>query len=270
MLIGIKDILKKAQRRKVAIGAFNVFNLESAQAVVEAAEELGAPVIVQTTPKAIAYSGIQYLADIIKKLAKGAKVPVVFHLDHGLNLETIADCLTAGYSSLMIDGSSLPFTENVAITKKAVEMADKKKVAMEGEIGTLSEHLRFTNPEEAEDFARQTKVNSLAVSVGSSHGHAPVEKLDLYLLRKIHYRVYIPLVLHGASGVSDEDIKGAIKHGVCKINIDTELREKFTGAVRKIIRNEKVVDPRDYLSSAKEAVKNAVKQKILLFGSINA
>lgn len=269
MLVNLRDLLKRAYRKKVAIGAFNAYNLETAKAVVKAAEGLNSPVIVETTPKAIEYAGLKYLSTLIKEIAKNVEIPVVLHLDHGLSIEMVEQSIEAGYTSVMIDGSHLPLFENIALTKKVVEIARKKGIPVEGELGTVTEHLRFTNPEEVPEFVRKTGIDSLAVAIGSSHGHAPKEELDLELLFKIRRRTNIPLVLHGASGVSDPDIKGAIQRGIAKINIDTQLREVFTASIRENIKDPQIVDPREYLKKAEEAVVKLVEEKILLFGSMN-
>jgi len=269
MLVSSKELLHKAQRKKVALGAFNAYNLETAKAIIQAAENLNSPVIVETTPKAIEYSGLKYLSTLIRQMAADANVPVILHLDHGLSIEMAQDCLEAGYTSIMVDGSHLPLLENIALVRKTVELAKKKGIPVEGELGTLSEHLRYTNPKEVAEFVRKSRLFSLAVSIGSSHGHAPKEELNIELLSEIRRKTDVPIVLHGASGVSDSDIKNAILNGICKINIDTQLREVFTQAVRVGITNEKVIDPRDYLAKAREAVQKAVEEKILLFGSMN-
>lgn len=269
MLVNLKDLLKRAYQRKVAIGAFNAYNLETVKAIIEAAESLNAPVIVETTPKAIRYADLRYLSNLIKNIASDVKIPVVLHLDHGLSIEMVEDCLEAGYTSIMIDGSHLPFLENVALTKRAVELASKKGIPVEGELGTITEHLRFTNPEEVPEFVRRTGVSSLAISFGSSHGHAPKEELNLGLLSKIKRKTSIPLVLHGASGVSDVDIKGAIQRGIAKVNVDTDLRIAFTNGIQEALKERQFIDPRDYLNNAKESVKKIVEEKILLFGSMN-
>ena len=269
MLSKLQDLIQKAQRKKVALGAFNAYNLETVKAVISAAEDLNAPVIVQTTPKAIEYAGLKPLSSIVKNLANDTFVPVVLHLDHGLTIEMVKECLDAGYGSVMVDGSHLPLLENIALTQQAVMLAHQKGIFAEGELGTLTENLKFTNPEEVPEFVRKTGVDLLAVSIGSSHGIAPKEELKLELLGKIKAKTNIPLVLHGASGVSDVDVKGAIQRGIVKINIDTELREVFTKAIRDGIKDRQIIDPRDYLKKAQEAVKQAVVQKILLFGSVN-
>jgi len=269
MLVNLRDLMKKAYKKKVAIGAFNAYNLETARAIIQAAEGLNAPVIVETTPKAIEYAGLDYLSTLIKKMADDVTVPVVLHLDHGLSIDMVESCLDAGYTSVMIDGSHLPLLENIALTQKVVEIASKKGIPVEGELGSVTEHLKFTNPEEVPIFVKKTGVFSLAVAIGSSHGHAPKEELDLDLLSKIRNKTDLPLVLHGASGVSDADIKGAIQRGIAKINIDTELREVFTETIKEEMRHLQSIDPRYYLKKAEEAVRKRVEEKILLFGSVN-
>jgi ketose-bisphosphate aldolase len=269
MLVNLKDLLKRAYKKKVALGAFNAYNLETIRGIIKAAEGLNAPVIVETTPKAIEYAGLKYLSTLIREMADDASIPVVLHLDHGLSIEIVEQAIEAGYTSVMIDGSHLPLFENIALTKKAVEIAHKKGIPVEGELGTVTEHLRFTNPEEVPEFVRKTGVDSLAVAIGSSHGHAPKEELDLELLSRIRRKTDIPLVLHGASGVSDPDIKGAIQRGIAKINIDTNLREVFTASIRENIKDPQIIDPRQYLKAAEDAIAKLVEEKILLFGSMN-
>lgn len=265
MLISSKKLLKDAQKNGYAIGAFNASNLEIVQAIVEAAKELDSPVIVETTPKAIEYAGLEYLAEIVKLAAEKNPIPVVLHLDHGLSVEMVEKCLKAGYTSVMIDGSHFPLHQNISLTQEVVLLAHKKGIPVEGELGQVTAHLRLTNPDEVSEFVRRTSVDSLAVAIGSSHGHAKNEKLNLRLLEEIRKKTDIPLVLHGASGVSNPDIKEAIKRGICKINIDTEIREVFTQTLKKSLGGS--IDPRDYLGKAKEAVCNLIKEKIRLFGS---
>lgn len=269
MLVSVKDLFHQAQREKFALGAFNVYNLETVLAVAEAADELRSPVIIETTPKAIEYAGLDFLAGLIKKAALKTEAPVILHLDHGLTIELAEECIEAGYTSIMIDGSHLPLPENIALTKRAVEIGHKKKVWVEGELGGLTGEIRLTDPHEVPRFVKETNVDSLAVSLGSKHGHAKDEKLDLELLYRIREKTHLPLVLHGSTGVPDEDIRGAVMRGVCKVNVDTLLKETFTQAISESLKR-KFIDPRVYLKNAKEAVKNQVKERMLLFGSVNA
>lgn len=267
MLVTSKKLLLEAQREGYAIGAFNASNLELVKAIINAAENLESPVIVETTPKAIEYAGLKYLSVIIKKAAEMTHIPVVLHLDHGLSVNIVEECLEEGYTGIMIDGSHLSLDKNISLTQEVILISHRKKIPVEGELGEVTAYLRLTNPDEVSYFVRQTNIDSLAVAIGSSHGHAKDEKLNLELLEKIRKKTDIPLVLHGASGVSDSDIKEAIKRGICKINIDTEIREVFTEAVKNSLKNQESLDPRIYLKKGEEKVRELIERKIKLFGS---
>jgi fructose-bisphosphate aldolase class II len=278
MLTSLAEILPRARKNGYAVGAFNVSNLEFAQAVILAASEMKSPVIVQTSEKAIDYAGLSPLSALIIELAQKVKVPVVLHLDHGRNFKIAKQCLEVGYTSVMVDASRLPFRDNVFVMRKTVAEARKHKASVEGELGPIAGVEDYveqgeaykTDPEHARIFVEQTDVDALAVSVGLAHGlELKNEKLDLALLKKIGATVSVPLVLHGASrGVSDREIKRAIVYGVAKINIDTDLRVAWSSAVRRFLSVDKTVyDPRTILSIGTEAVRRAVVQKIKLFGS---
>ena len=295
-----KTILQKAQRSKYAVGHFNVNNLEILQGIVAAAEKLNAPVILSTSEGAIKYAGIEYLLCLAQTAARLAKVPVAFHLDHGRDLKIIKKAIAIGYSSVMFDGSHLPFEENVKITKKVVQWAHKKEVSVEAELGTIggaedlvsTRKIFYTDPQQAEEFVKRTKCDFLAIALGTSHGaykFASKAHLRIDLLKEIRKRVKIPLVLHGASGVSssliqeaqkygaqlsgfsgvpDAQIREAIKNGICKINTDTDLRLAFYAAVRKVIMTQpKDFDPRHLLAPAREAIQKVAEGRIKLFGS---
>jgi len=295
-----KTILQKAQRSKYAVGHFNVNNLEILQGIVAAAEKLNAPVILSTSEGAIKYAGIEYLLCLAQTAARLAKVPVAFHLDHGRDLKIIKKAIAIGYSSVMFDGSHLPFEENVKITKKVVQWAHKKEVSVEAELGTIggaedlvsTRKIFYTDPQQAEEFVKRTKCDFLAIALGTSHGaykFASKAHLRIDLLKEIRKRVKIPLVLHGASGVSssliqeaqkygaqlsgfsgvpDAQIREAIKNGICKINTDTDLRLAFDAAVRKVIMTQpKDFDPRHLLAPAREAIQKVAEGRIKLFGS---
>ncbi|MEM2642958.1 MAG: class II fructose-1,6-bisphosphate aldolase [Candidatus Bathyarchaeia archaeon] len=301
MLVTNKELLLKAQKEAYAIGAFNIQNLESLLAVVEAAAEEKSPVIVAVTPSAIKYGGLNYLARLVKTAAETTPVPMSLHLDHGEDLETVKKCLEAGFTSVMIDGSNLPFEENVALTKRVVDVAHQKGVSVEGELGRLAgveektvekREAVLTDPKEAEEFVKRTGVDALAVSIGTSHGAYKFKgepQLDFERLKQIRERVKVPLVLHGASsvpqwiiekatkygaelsgakGIPEEHIRKAISLGITKINIDTDLRLAFTATVREVLANSpKEFDPRKILGPAKEVMKEVVKAKMRLFGS---
>jgi fructose-bisphosphate aldolase class II len=301
MLISSQKLLQKARKEHFAVPAFNVNNLEMVEAVMKAALELKSPVILQTSEGAIEYAGMNYLI-ALARIAAEAKLPVVLHLDHGKNLATIKEAIKQGYSSVMIDASRLPLKENIATTKKVVAWAKAKKVSVEAEIGAIrgvEDHVSvaeaqafLTDPEEAAFFAKETGCDSLAISIGTAHGAYKFEglpRLELNRLKQIATLVKIPLVLHGASGVRedlidlaehhgakigaargvlDKDIKAAIKLGITKVNIDTDLRLAFTAGIREAIDElPKVIDPRKFLGPASLLMTEVARQKIALFGS---
>ncbi|MEM3459292.1 MAG: class II fructose-1,6-bisphosphate aldolase [Candidatus Bathyarchaeia archaeon] len=301
MLVTNKDLLVPASRKGYAVGAFNINNLEALLAVSEAAVEEKSPVIVAVTPSAIKYGGLAYLSEIVKTAAKSVPVPMSLHLDHGEDFETVSKCVGAGFTSVMIDGSFLKFEENVALTKRVVDLAHPKGVAVEAELGRLAgveektveeKEAVLTDPETAKEFVKKTGVDALAVAIGTSHGAYKFKaepKLDFERLRQIREKVDVPLVLHGASsvpqwiiekavkygaelagakGIPEEHIKKAISLGIAKINIDTDLRLAFTATVREVLaKSPKEFDPRKILGPAKEAMKEVVKGKMRLFGS---
>lgn len=275
MLVSLSKVLKVAQAHKFAVGAFNAFNLETVQAIIGAAEELHAPVIIQTSEKAIAYAGgVEIISSLIWSCAQESPIPVVLHLDHGRTHAVIDEALKAGYTSIMFDGANLPFHENVKWTKHFVAKAHKKSISVEAELGRLggvediihdAQHL--TDPMQAVEFVRETHCDALAVSIGNRHGKPTKdEKLDMELLRRIRDVVSAPLVLHGASGTPANSIREAIDLGVTKINIDTDLRVAFSDAERNVLKDKDLYDPREILTPARDAVFETVKDKIRLFG----
>jgi fructose-bisphosphate aldolase class II len=301
MLVTAKQVLVPARRKKYAVPAFNVNDLEFLKSVMDAAVRMKSPVIVQTSEGAIEYAGMDYLVAMIRVAAK-APVPVVMHVDHGKNLKTIRQAIKSGYTSVMYDGSALPYAKNVANTKKVVSWAHPKSVSVEAEIGALAgiedfvsveaKDAALTNPEEAAKFARETRCDSLAVAIGTSHGAFKFKgktHLDIDRLKKIAKLVKIPIVLHGASGVLedvkhlaehygaklgaargvlDADITQAIAHGVAKINIDTDLRLAFTAGIREAAHDlPKVIDPRKLLEPANLLMREVAMRKMKLFRS---
>ncbi|MFH0987916.1 MAG: class II fructose-bisphosphate aldolase [Parcubacteria group bacterium] len=281
MLVHIRSIVRGAVAGKYAVGAFNVNDLEMTQAVLRAADKLKSPVIIQVTESAIAYAGLDELFALIKAGADEIKAPVAIHLDHGHDFELIRKCVASGFSSVMIDGSALPFEENVALTKKVVDYCHGKNVWVQGEIGRLSgvqgakiitkEAAGFTDPREAALFVEKTGVDAVAVSVGNIHGVQKIvqrqpKKLNLKRLAEIAKIVKIPIVLHGASGFSGAQIKKAIALGVRIANIDSELRLAFSGAERKFLLNNKTAtDPRKILRPAIIEMQKTVEKKIKMF-----
>lgn len=277
MLVKLQSVLSKAQRGGYAVGAFNVSDLEQAQAVIQAARQLQSPVIVNTSPKAIAYAGLEELVAVVSAMAKKTPVPIVLNLDHGRQVSLAKDCLSAGYTGIMFDGSRLPFETNVKQTRVVAQAGRKYGIGVEGELGRVkypnelkkNSQLVLTDPELARDFVRSTGIVALAVAIGNSHGvPLPHERLDFSRLAEIRKRVSLPLVLHGASGTSSTHIRRAIKLGVCKINIDTDLRQAFTKSVRMTLRTRPdMFDPREYLATSRDAMGRVVAEKILQFGS---
>ncbi len=301
MLLPFTSLLQRARREHFAVPAFNVNNLEMIKAVIGAAEELHSPVIIETSEGAIEYAGMDYLIAMIRVAAQ-ANLPVVLHLDHGKNIETIKLAIQRGYTSVMFDGSALPYDENVRITKQIVGWAKPSSVSVEAEIGSIKgiedlvsvadRDAVLTNPEQAAEFVGLTRCDSLAVAIGTAHGaykfHGETH-LDLERLKKIAALVDLPLVLHGASGVLEDvvalaehhgaklgeargvldvDIVEAIKLGVTKVNIDTDLRLAFTAGVREAIDDlPAVIDPRKLLEPASLLIKEVAKRKMKLFGS---
>lgn len=280
-LTGVVDLLKKAETGGYAVGAFNCNNMEIVQAIVAAAEAENAPVIMQASQGAIKYAGIDYIVALANLAAERTHVPVALHLDHGTSFEQCMQCIRAGFSSVMIDGSKLPLAENINLTKRVLDVARAVGVSVEGELGkiggteddiTVSERdALFTDPGEAATFVRETGVDSLAIAIGTAHGqYKGIPELDFPRLEKIKSLVNIPIVLHGSSGVPDDAIREAIRLGVRKVNIDTNIREAFTEASRRVLEaNPREIDPRKMLGPAREAAIEVIREKIRIFGSSN-
>ncbi|MDO9516954.1 MAG: class II fructose-1,6-bisphosphate aldolase [Methanosarcinaceae archaeon] len=277
-LVTNKEVLDAANDGGYAVGAFNINNMEIVQSIVTTASEMNAPVILAASQGAISYAGIEYLEAIAKIAASKTNTPVTLHLDHGTDFNVILQCIRHGFTSVMIDGSHLPFEENIALTKRVVEVAHPCGVSVEAELGRLvgvednisvdEKDAIFTHPDEAVQFVEETDVDALAVAIGSAHGiYKGDPNLDFDRLEKIDKKVDIPLVLHGASGIPEESIKKAVKLGINKINIDTELRLAFRDAVRKVVTETDAYDPRKICGPARDAMKEIVKYKIGIFGS---
>ncbi len=277
-LVSSLELIKKAREEKKAIAAFNIHNLETIQAVIEGAYELNAPVIIQTTPGTLRHAGIESVAAIVKALGNKYDIPIALHMDHCPSYDTIVSCIRNGYTSVMIDGAHHEYDENVALVKSVVKMAHAVGVQVEGEIGKIGgveddmfvneADASYTIPEEAKKFVEDTGIDTLAVAIGTAHGMYKGEpNLDFERIAEIDGLVDIPLVLHGASGVPDDQVIKAIRLGMAKINIATELKNPMVAAIRDVIANPEENDPRNYMGAAKNAVKEVVKKKILLCGS---
>ncbi len=279
--VGVSELLKEAEVGGYAVGAFNCNNMEIVQAIIAAAEAESAPVILQASQGAIKYAGIDYIVALARLAAVSTHVPVALHLDHGTSFSQVVQCVRAGFSSVMIDGSKLPLAENIELTKRVLDVARAVGVSVEAELGKIGgteddivvseREAFFTDPEEAGVFVRETGVDSLAVAIGTAHGqYKGIPELDLPRLEKIKSVVQIPIVLHGSSGVPDDAIRDAIRLGVRKVNIDTNIREAFTEAARKVLdANAKEIDPRKVLGPAREAAIAVIREKIRIFGSNN-
>ncbi|MBC7252014.1 MAG: ketose-bisphosphate aldolase [Anaerolineae bacterium] len=278
-LVTSKEILQRALEDHFAVGAFNANNMEQIQAIVEVAQEERAPVILQVSQGAIRYAGLAFAAGMVKIAASMVDVPVVLHLDHGTSFEQNVLCLREGFTSLMFDGSKLPFEENVTITRRICEIAHIAGIPVEAELGKVLQaadgvtaaevEAAMTDPDQALEFVQRTGADSLAVAVGSIHGMTGREaSLDIDRIERIRRKVNVPLVLHGSSGVKHESVLAAIEHGICKINVATYLNQAFVEAMKEsLAAKPDVVDPRKHLAPAREAVKERVREKIRLFGS---
>ena len=276
MLVNLNEVLKKAQKEKYAVGLFNTTDTDMLQAVIEAAEESNSPVILGTAEVLLPYGELKLIAPSVIAAAKCASVPVVVHYDHGLTFERCLEALQLGFSSVMFDGSAKPYGQNIEETKEIVKIAHAFGASVEGEIGHVGEAAQgdeslenmYTTAAEAKEYLENTGVDALAVAIGSAHGvYKKKPKLNIERLKEIADAVSVPLVLHGGSGLSDDDFKNTIREGIAKVNIFTDLclageRAMKDGAEKKLgyleTRNLKV-----------EYIKEAVKHKMSLFGSVN-
>ena len=301
-LVPASEVFPFATSRGIAVGAFNFSNMETVQAIVAAANGMDMPVILQASSSAIKYMGFAYLKAIVSAAATEATMPLVLHLDHGKDFATCKECIDEGFSSVMIDASSLEYDENVAKTREVVEYAKRFGVSVEAELGTLAgveDEVKvaegaafYTDPAQAADFIEHTGITSLAIAIGTSHGankgRTGNPKLSIETLKEIKKHVGdFPLVLHGASsvypdevstcnahgaelngafGITDADIIAAIQNGVRKVNVDTDIRIAFLGAIRKHLDENKTnIDMRKYLTAARAAAQNVVMRRMKTF-----
>ena len=295
---------EKAFKENYAIGAFNVNSLDFLKVAFEAATETNSPIIIAATMTAAEYVGLEFLAEIVKAGARKTHVPVALHLDHGSSMDEVKRCISAGFNSVMIDGSHLPFEENIKVTREVVKYAHPRGITVEaelGKIGGVEDHISvadkdasLTNPDQAADFVNRTGCNSLAIAVGTKHGAFKFSGevvLAYDRISEIRRKVKVPLVLHGASavipamlekcnkygaqisgakGVTDSVTREAIKRGINKINIDTDLKLTFTSAVREVIATKPgEFDMRNILTPAWSEIKRVMKEKIHTLGSAN-
>ncbi|MFA6918781.1 MAG: class II fructose-bisphosphate aldolase [Patescibacteria group bacterium] len=286
MLVHIQKILKKSQKGGYAIGAFNTSNLEVTLGICRAAVKNQSPIIMQVSEATIEYAGIDTIVAIINSIAKGeAKdIPMALHLDHGHSLEVIKECVKAGFSSVHMDASTYPYEENIAMTRKASDFAHQFGVWTQGELGSMfgKEGMSkvklpddpdsfMTDPNKVKDFISRSKIDTLAVSIGTMHGSFEGKELiDFARLAKIRKNTNKPLVLHGASGTKDFEIRKAVKMGINIINIDTDIRIAFTKALQQTLGKKiSFYDPRKILAPSIEGVSKAVGHKMIVFNSIS-
>ena len=305
-LVTTKNMFEKSMKEGFAIGAFNINNMEIIQGIVDAASENNSPVILQVSSSAIKYARMPYLIKMVEAAVETTNIPIALHLDHGPDFETCKECVDAGFTSVMIDGSKYSFEENIELTKKVVEYAHSKGVVVEAELGKLAGieddvnvaagDAMYTDPDQAKEFVERTGCDSLAIAIGTSHGAYKFKgeaRLRFDILAKVKELIpNTPIVLHGAStviqelvemcnkyggdipgakGVPDEILHEASLKGVSKINVDTDLRLAMTAQIRKVFVEEPAAfDPRKYLTPAREEVKNTVSHKMKdVFGSAN-
>ncbi|MBO5240716.1 MAG: class II fructose-bisphosphate aldolase [Clostridia bacterium] len=276
MLVNLNDVLKKAQKEKYAVGLFNTTDSDMLQAAIEAAEEMNSPIVIGTAEVLLPYGDLKLIAPSVIAAAKRAKVPVVVHYDHGLTFERCMEALKLGFSSVMFDGSTKDYETNLADTREIVKIAHSFGASVEGEIGHVGnadagdEDLTdmYTTPEEAEAYIAATGVDALAVAIGSAHGvYKKKPQLNIKRLQEIRAKVDTPLVLHGGSGLSDDDFKTTIREGIAKVNIFTDLCLAGDKAMKE--GEEKGLGYLETRNLKVQYIKEAVKAKIRLFGSEN-
>lgn len=274
MLVNLKDVLKKAQNEHYAVGLFNTIDTDMLEAAIAAAEEMRSPIIIGTAEVLLPYGELKLIAPSIIKAARCATVPVVVHYDHGLTFERCMEALKLGFSSIMFDGSAGDSDKNIADTKQIVRIAHSFGATVEGEIGHVGEAAngdnatsdRYTTVKEAEDFINATGVDALAIAIGTAHGAYKAKPcLDIERLREIRKKVATPLVLHGGSGLSDDDFRNTVKEGIAKVNIFTDLCIAGENAMQYSVKNN--LSYLEARSKKVEYIKKAIMDKISLFGS---
>lgn len=282
MLVQLSEILKEAQRKHIAVGAFNIGNLDIFEAIVQAAEDEVCPTIIECSVPEYRYLGKEFFS-YVKKRLEDSNVPFVLHLDHGNDLDIIKEAISAGFNSVMIDTSLKPFQENVAYTKEVVSYSYAHQVNVEAELGTIGStessscsdgtdtKIIYTDPIKAKEFVELTGIDALAIAIGTSHGmyaHGQYPKLRLDILDKIRELTSVPLVLHGGSGNADEEIKEAIAHGISKINISSEVKEAYFCSLKEYMESHpKECKTQIIFAPARKAAYEVVKNKMLLFKS---
>ncbi len=272
MVISSAKLMRSAAKQGNAVPAFNIDNLESAMAVSEVMHEMRLPVIVQMIPRTLNYGGVGVYPAMMRELMSDCQVDFALHLDHGSSLSLAQKCIASGFSSVMFDGSAMSFEDNVKYTKEVADYALRMDVSVEGELGTIGGkeegdtdmEASYTKVSEAEEFVRRTNVSTLAIGVGTAHGVYKGEpKINIQRIKEIHEAIETPLVLHGASGLSDEVLRECISAGISKINFATELRQAYTNGIKAEFRKDpEVFDPKIYMRGAVDAIKDVIRAKI--------
>ena len=272
MVVSSARLMKRAEKENYAIPAFNIDNLESAMAVSEIMHEIRTPVIVQMIPRTLNYGGIAIYPAMMRELMADCPVDYALHLDHGSSLALAKKCVAGGFSSVMFDGSLMPFEDNIKFTKEVTDFALPMDVSVEGELGTIGGkeegdtdlEASYTKVSEAEEFVRRTNVSTLAIGVGTAHGvYKGTPHINVERIKEIHAAIDTPLVLHGASGLSDEVLKDCIAAGITKINFATELRQAYTNGIKaEFAKDPDVFDPKIYMRGAIDSIKEVLRHKI--------
>ena len=272
MVVSSARLMKRAEKENYAIPAFNIDNLESAMAVSEIMHEMRTPVIVQMIPRTLNYGGIAIYPAMMRELMADCPLDYALHLDHGSSLSLAKKCIAGGFSSVMFDGSLMPFEDNVKFTKEVTDFALPMDVSVEGELGTIGGkeegdtdlEASYTKVSEAEEFVRRTNVSTLAIGVGTAHGvYKGTPHINVERIKEIHAAIGTPLVLHGASGLSDEVLKDCIAAGITKINFATELRQAYTNGIKaEFAKDPEVFDPKIYMRGAIDNIKEVLRHKI--------
>ncbi|HAQ8667352.1 TPA: ketose-bisphosphate aldolase [Enterococcus faecium] len=280
MLYTMKELLKVAKENQFAVPAFNICSYDMMKAIIEEAERLEAPVILEIHPDEIAYLSDEFVA-AVRACAYTSKLPIVIHLDHGGTIEDVLRAIRNGYSSVMIDASLKSFDDNVQITKKVVALAHAVNVSVEAELGTIgnngsaeggAETIIYTDPDQAKIFVKETGIDTLAVAIGTAHGLYPknrTPKLNIDLLKELNQQIDLPFVLHGGSGNPDAEVSEAVKYGVAKVNLSSDLKSVFFNALREILsENPSMYEPNAIYPAANKKVQEVVKHKMEILNTV--
>lgn len=277
----MKELLKVAKNNQFAVPAFNICSYDMLKAIMEEVERLNAPVILEIHPDEIAYLNDEFVA-AVRAYAHKSKVPVVIHLDHGGKVSDVLRAIRNGYTSVMIDASLQSFDDNIKITKEVVALAHEVDVSVEAEIGTIGNNgsaeggaanIIYTDPEQAKQFVEETNIDTLAIAIGTAHGLYPKDKtpkLNIELLKELNETIDLPFVLHGGSGNPDKEVSEAVKYGVAKVNLSSDLKSVFFDALREILNeNPEMYEPNMIYPYANQKVQEVVKHKMTILNTID-